>query len=304
MTRTKSDTETLRSGRIVAAHGRHAIVEDADRKRYRCGMKGKRLRPVCADEVRWRPHQSDIGDGIITEVLPRRAQLSRPDNRGRSEVVASNMSQIVVVVAPRPPADLSLVDRYLVSAELIGVAGAVVGNKNDIDALDLREFQNIGYRTVSVCAKQADTLELLVALLADHTSILVGQSGVGKSSLLNAMIPGLDSRTQELSTGSGEGRHTTTASVLYHLSNGGEVIDSPGVRDYAPPPISDRELIAGFVEFGEPSTQCRFNDCRHLTEPDCGVKQSVTDGQISQRRYNSYRQLLERLANLNPDSYS
>ena len=301
MTQTDPDTGTIRTGRIVAAHGRRAIVEDSDRNTFRCGMKGKRLRPVCADDVSWRPHQGEGGNGIVTAILPRRTELSRPDSRGRPEVIASNMTQIVVVVAPRPAADLSLIDRYLVSVELIGVAGAVVANKHDLGDLDLQEFSKLGYKTVSVCAKEPDTLHDLSALLASHTSILVGQSGVGKSSLLNAMIPGLDSRTQELSISSGEGRHTTTASVLHHLANGGEVIDSPGVRDYAPPPLTDRELIAGFVEFDSLTERCRFNNCRHLSEPNCAVKAAVESGTISKRRYNSYRHLVERLANLNQD---
>lgn len=298
MKRTDPDSDNVRTGRIVAAHGRHAIVEDQDRNTFRCVMKGKRLRPVCADDVSWRPQESAGGDGIINAILPRRTELSRPDSRGRSEVIASNMSQIIVVVAPRPVADFSLIDRYLVSVELIGVTAAVVANKNDLGDLDLQEFSDLGYQTVSVCAKDSKSLTDLSALLASHTSILVGQSGVGKSSLLNAMIPGLDSRTQTLSTSSGEGRHTTTASMLHHLDNGGEVIDSPGVRDYAPPPLTDRELIAGFVEFDSLPTRCRFNDCRHLSEPDCGVKAALREGVISERRYKSYRHLVERLAGL------
>ena len=292
------DIDTMSSGRIVAAYGRHAIVEDSEHNRYHCAMKGKRLRPVCADEVRWQLEQTEVGDGIVTGILPRHTELARPDSRGRREIVASNMTQIVVVVAPRPEPDLSLVDRYLVSAELIGVGAAVVANKSDIETLDLVEFERIGYRTVSTCAKQPDSLVGLAALLARNTSILVGQSGVGKSSLLNGLIPGLDSRTRELSSGSGEGRHTTTAAMLHHLHNGGEVIDSPGVRDYAPPPIPVNELADGFIEFREPAANCRFHDCRHLAEPDCGVKQGLADGRIGRRRYDSYCHLVERMAGL------
>jgi len=294
------NTEMISSGRVVAAYGRHAIVEDSERNRYHCAMKGKRLRAVCADEVHWRLHQTEVGDGIVTEILPRHTELARPDSRGRTEVVAANMTQIVVVVAPRPQPDLSLVDRYLVSAELIGIAAVIVANKSDIGELNLLEFDAIGYHTVSTCAKQPETLQELAKLLVANTSIFVGQSGVGKSSLLNTMIPGLDSRTQELSSGSGEGRHTTTASVLHHLSNGGEVIDSPGVRDYAPPPISDRELADGFVEFR--TRECRFSNCRHLAEPDCGVKTALAEGKIGERRYASYCHLMERLTGLQRDS--
>lgn len=303
MTRSDPACGAPQYGRIIAAYGRHAIVEDQNRKSHRCVMKGKRLRPVCADEVEWNPERSDGGDGLISKILPRHTELSRPDNRGRSEVIASNMTQIVIVVAPRPAPDFALIDRYLVSVELIGVTAAIVANKTDLGDLNLKEFEDLGYPTVSVSAKDPNTLSGLTALLESHISILVGQSGVGKSSLLNAMIPGLDSRTQELSVGSGEGRHTTTASVLHHLDNGGRVIDSPGVRDYAPPPISDRELIAGFVEFDSLETPCKFNNCRHLSEPDCGVKAALAAGLISERRYKSYKHLVERLAGLNQTSW-
>ncbi|MBT8135510.1 MAG: ribosome small subunit-dependent GTPase A [Gammaproteobacteria bacterium] len=298
------NNESISSGRVVAAHGRHAVVEDHAHNRYHCAMKGRRLRPVCADEVRWRLEQTDVGDGVVVEILPRRTELARPDRRGRTEVIASNMSQIVVVIAPQPEPDYSLVDRYLVAAELVGVSAAVVGNKSDIATLNLAGFAALGYLTVTVSACQPDGLAPLMDLLSGQTSILVGQSGVGKSSLLNAMIPGLDSRTQTLSDGSGEGRHTTTASILHHLGNGGEVIDSPGVRDYAPPPVSARQLATGFIEFAEAASQCRFADCRHLAEPDCGVKAALEHGGISRRRYESYCHLVERLAAIDPDNYS
>ena len=292
------------TGRVVAAYGRSVVVEDPERQRHRCTLRGRKLRPVCTDDVTW--HQADTqgAEGIVTAVLPRRSELARPDSRGRTEVIAANMTQIVVVVAPRPEPDFGLVDRYLVAAELSDVAAVIVANKNDLGTLRLGEFAAIGYATVSVSAKQQDSLAPLSTLLAGQTSIFVGQSGVGKSSLLNTLIPGLDIRTQTLSEASGEGRHTTTASVLHHLDNGGEVIDSPGVRDFAPPPVDEAQLARGFREFRDLAPSCRFHNCRHLAEPGCAVKEAAGAGKIHQRRYASYSNLIKRLSALSDPDYS
>ena len=284
-------------GRVVAAYGRRVIVA-ADDQRHDALIKGRRLRPVCGDRVTWRLQPDDTA--VVTGIQPRTTQLVRPDMRGRSEVLAANVTQLAVVIAPRPAADAFLVDRYLVAARLMGAEGLLVVNKADLGepAIDTSEFANVGYRVIRTSAHEGLGLEQLTAALREHTSILVGQSGVGKSSLLNALIPGLDARTRSVSAASGEGRHTTTASVLHALPDGGEVIDSPGVRDYAPPPIEARELARGFVEFAEPAQHCRFADCRHLAEPGCAVKEAVASGKISRRRYNSYRHLIDRLDEL------
>lgn len=287
-------------GRVVASYGRQVLVEDTARKRYRCVMRGRRLQPVCADQVHWRHQQGEGADGIVTAILPRRNALERPDSRGRIDILAANLTQLVVVVAPRPEADLGLVDRYLAAAELMEVKAALVSNKQDIGPVDLAEYSALDYTVLEVCAKRPDSLSTLAQQLHGHTSILVGQSGVGKSSLLNALIPGLEARTRDVSAGSGEGRHTTTASELHHLPAGGEVIDSPGVRDYAPPPVPAAELQAGFREIAA-APPCRFHNCRHLREPECAVKAGVAAGQISRRRYESYCQLLQRLQSLGDD---
>lgn len=291
-------SEHTLEGRIVAAYGRRVVVENAARERFDCVLRGRSLRPVCVDDVHWQATPGDGDDGIVTALLPRRAELARPDRRGRTEVIAANMTQLVVVLAPRPEPDLGLVDRYLAAAELAGIDTAIVANKLDIGPLELDEFIAIGYPVIEASAKQPQTLSRLRGQLRDQTSIFVGQSGVGKSSLLNTLIPGLDARTSALSASSGEGRHTTTASMLHHLEAGGEVIDSPGVRDYAPPPVAGRELAGGFREFRDRAAPCRFADCHHLAEPDCGVKKAIEEGSISPRRYESYRHLLQRHADL------
>lgn len=295
-------------GRTIASFGRHLLVEDEDGVQIKCVPRGRRLRAVCGDEVLWVPGEQD-SPGIVEEILPRRTTLTRPDRRGREEVLAANVDQLFVVTAPKPAFDPFLVDRYLVAAELMGVDAAVLCNKEDLNELaeaqDMpricSEYERAGYPVLWLSAKQSSGVDKLTELAAGHTNILVGQSGVGKSSILNALLPDADAAVGRLSHGSGEGRHTTTASMLHHLSNGGEVIDSPGVRDYAPHLADDQDLSVGFLEFREPALDCHFSNCKHLEEPRCAVKGAVSLGEISKRRYRSYVLLTRRQQKLNRD---
>ena len=285
----KTHPET-RPGRVVASDGRRVLVEDDQRQRLNGQLKGRRLKAVCGDRVEWYP---DSHNGIVTAITTRRNELRRPDSRGRVEILAANISQLVVVIAPTPPVDEFLADRYLAAARLMGADSLVVCNKSDQGSVDLAgEYQTIGYPVVSVSAQTGESMESLATALSGHTSVLVGQSGVGKSSLSNTLIPGLAVATQTLSEGSGEGKHTTSTAILHHLPGGGEIIDSPGVRDFAPPPTELKRVDFGFPEFDEALRQCRFNDCLHLKEPQCGVRAAVDNGEISARRYRSYRELL------------
>ncbi len=281
---------------MVASYGRRVLVEDDQRKRMNCQLKGRRLKAVCGDDIEWYP---DTHNGVVTAIATRRNELKRPDSRGRVEILAANISQLAVVIAPTPAVDEFLADRYLVAARLMGADGLVVCNKSDLGDLDLAdEYRSIGYPVVSVSAKTSESMELLATALNGHTSVLVGQSGVGKSSLSNALIPQLDVATQKLSAATGEGKHTTSTAILHHLPDGGEIIDSPGVREYAPPPTELKRVDFGFPEFDQAVQQCRFNDCLHLKEPQCGVRAAVDSGEISARRYRSYRELLHLMRRL------
>jgi len=268
-------------------------------------MSGRQLRAVCGDRVDWaRP--KDHSDALVIRILPRDNELSRPDRRGRKEILAANISQLIVVTAAVPKPDPFLVDRYLAMAELMDADARLVYNKTDLEipgeVIDLQVYSAIGYPVHVLSAKTEQGLDELVHALREQTSILVGQSGVGKSSLINAILPGLDIATSEVSSATGEGKHTTTASVLHHLSSPatpelpiakpGEIIDSPGVRDFAPSPVPARDVVLGFREFAHPAQQCRFNNCMHLREPDCGVKAAVSAGEVSARRYESYKRLV------------
>jgi len=281
----------------VASYGQRVLVEDASGERRLCILSGRRLRAVCGDRVAWQLPVDD-GDGIVTEILPRNTELLRPDKQGRVEVIAANLTRLLAVAAPKPAPDPFMMDRYLAAGVFMDITPVIVFNKIDLfretsDTWgDLSDFERIGYAVIRASAKTGEGLEELLGLLEGHTAILVGQSGVGKSSLLNALVPEADAATKALSKSSGEGRHTTSASVLHRLPGGGAIIDSPGVRDYAPAPVPATEVVRGFVEFLEPADRCRFGNCMHLREPDCGVKQAVDEGIINPRRYESYRRLV------------
>lgn len=232
----------------------------------------------------------------MESVLPRASELTRPSPRGLSEVLAANLDQLIVVCALAPPFDPNVIDRYLVAAALMDMDAMIVCNKIELASRENRtqaetlldEFAAIPYPVVRTSAKTGEGLQRLAALAAGHTSIFVGQSGVGKSTLLNALRPHTDAPVGELSANSGEGTHTTSASRLYKLPAGGELIDSPGVREYTPHLRRDQDPGSGYLEFLIPARDCRFRDCQHMHEPDCGVKAAVADGRISDRRYRSY----------------
>jgi ribosome biogenesis GTPase len=291
-------------GRVVAAYGGRVVVEDADGATHPCVLRGRRLRAVCGDRVRWTPPPGD-GDGIVLAIEPRSNALQRPDSRGRTEVLAANVTQLIAVCAPKPPPDPALVDRHLAAAELMPCKAFVLCNKIDLDDSPeppawTRELERAGYGVLRTSVRTDAGLDALRRTLEGHTSILVGQSGVGKSSLLNALVPGLSTATAMLSAVTGMGKHTTSAAVLHRLPSGGAIIDSPGVRDHAPPPIPPREVQRGFIELAEPALDCRFADCLHRGEPGCGVKAAVADGRITARRYESYLALLRLMESFTP----
>lgn len=304
----EAEDSGLLDGRVIANYGRHLLVEDGEGDPIRCVPRGRRLKAVCGDRVLWQPGEQDA-PGIVEEILPRSSALTRPDRRGRPEVLAANISQLLVVCAPKPAFDPFLIDRYLVAAELMGIEAAVLCNKQDMDeqasAQDMpaicAAYERAGYPVLWLSAKQGEGLEAVLQLASGQTNILVGQSGVGKSSILNALLPDADATVGKLSAASGEGRHTTTASMLHQLPGGGDLIDSPGVRDYAPHLAPDQDLSVGFLEFREPAMDCHFSNCHHLDEPRCAVKTAVNLGEITKRRYRSYVKLVRRQELLNPD---
>jgi ribosome biogenesis GTPase len=283
------------AGRVIASYGRHLLVESAARARVSCTLFGRKLEAVCGDEVGWLPADS-AGRGIVVERSPRRTVLARTDSRGRSEPLVANLTQLVVVCAGLPRADFFITDRYLVAAEVTRLASLVILNKAELPesravAAEVHEYARIGFATLECSAVTGLGIEELKQRLAGHVSVFVGQSGVGKSSIANRLMPGLNAETAELSRATVEGRHITSVATLHHLPSGGDLIDSPGVRDFAPAIQQLTDPLAGFPEMRQRAVHCRFADCRHLREPDCRVRSAVASGEISERRYESYRRL-------------
>jgi len=289
---------TLLSGRVVASHGRDATIADDAGAQVRCRLRGRKLAVVCGDRVRWSPARTEGGAGIVVEVLPRCNVLARIDARGAAEAVAANLTQLVAVVAPWPAPDFGLCDRYLAAAEWSGLDACVVANKSDLQegfadlAEPLEDYGRIGYAVVSAGKLRAGGIEALRQRLAGATSVLVGQSGVGKSSLTICLVPGVEARVAEVSRASESGRHTTSTASLYTLPTGGELIDAPGVRDFAPPLPAPREVAGGFREIAQHAADCRFRDCLHRKEPGCAVQAASESGGVSARRLRSYLKLL------------
>lgn len=287
------------TGTVVARYRRHCLVEDRDGNRVSCQIQRRTLKPVVGDLVSWHP-QADA-TGTLTAISPRNNELTRIDSRGRPEIVAANLDQLIIVLAADPAPDWFLLDRYLVATELLGFDAVIAFNKIDISPAlpdELGEYAGLGYVTVATSAARGDGLAVLTAAMAGKRSAMIGQSGVGKSSLLNAVLGDERQSVGALSEKSGQGRHTTSTAVLYALPGGGELIDSPGVRDYAPYIEDPRVVASGFREFRDRVAQCRFQDCRHLAEPDCAIKAAVSGGQISSQRYASYERLYELTASL------
>ena len=293
---------------VVATFSRRMALKLRDGQLVKARVKGKRIRPVCGDHVEAEPIPNEP-DWLITAVKPRRNELSRPNTRGKVEVLAANLSLLVVVTADPPTPDWFIVDRYVCAAELMRVSAAIAFNKTDLAGPDqdareaLGAYERIGYRTILCSAKSGENLDALRDLLADQTAIIVGQSGVGKSSLINRLVEEAQQSTAAVSAASGEGRHTTVNCMMLSLSNGGAVIDSPGVRDYAPSTDNADDVIQGFREIADIGASCRFSNCRHRREPDCAVKAAIDDGRINPRRYESYKRLLALTKKLTEGKY-
>lgn len=284
-------------GRVITNHGRTAVVEADDGRLHRCTARQNLGRLACGDRVIWQTGSN--GDGVVVAVGERRSLLTRPDRSGRPRPVAANLDTVAVVLAPTPEPSEYLIDRYLIAIAAIGAQGLLVLSK--LDLLDpaglaalaerLEPYRRIGYPLLPVSGRTGHGLDELRAKLRDRTSLLAGQSGVGKSSLIKALLPDREIRVRAVSAATGHGAHTTSASTLYHLPDGGDLIDTPGVRSFELGDIHPGDLERGFPELAPHLGRCRFSDCRHETEPDCALLSAAERGEIAPRRLDSYRRL-------------
>ena len=295
MARAGSATGPVETGIVVAAYGRHYRVEVEPGIEIDCVTRGRKSDIACGDHVH--AMRTGEGTGVIEKVEPRRTLFYRSDLR-RQKLLAANVTQVVVVVAAQPAWSDDLVSRCLVGAEHAGIAALIVLNKVDLPEAEaasktLELYRSLGYRVVSLSAKR--DLAPLRSELDAQVTVLVGQSGMGKSTIINGLVPEASARVAEISRALGTGRHTTTHAELYHLDDASHIIDSPGLQEFGLNHLTAADAVNAFVEFRAFLGSCRFRDCLHVSEPGCAITGAAAQGAVSERRLASYRRLADEL---------
>lgn len=285
---------------VLVAYGGHGVVQTDNGAPVACLFRRRVGRPCCGDRVTIRP--ADDASWVVEEILPRRNRFMRADRRGRPQVVAANLDRVVVVIAPAPLPSRDLLDRYLVAVHSLDLEPVIVLNKAELpveagatgaEVLQrLDDYAELGCDVARTSCKGDPGVAALTPLVDGRTSILVGQSGVGKSSLVRRLVPDLEIQTGALSRVTGKGTHTTTTTIRYDLPGGGHLIDSPGVWEYGLWALEPRRIAEGYPEFAPWRDRCRFNDCLHRSEPGCAVLEAVASGAIPAWRHATYLRLL------------
>ena len=292
---------TARTGLVVGAHGRHFVVENDDRQRVLCHRRGKKVDCVVGDRVEWK---TTGDDGVIESVLPRRSLLWRQD-RWRSKSFAANIDRLIVLVAAVPPMDEGLLARALVAAAHADIAAHVLLNKIDLPEADaarqrLEPYRRMGVPVLEVTLKRdpAAAAAALQALVSHGVTLLLGASGVGKSTLINALMPDAAAQVGDISQALNAGRHTTTTTSWYWLDERHEaaVLDSPGFQEFGLMQVAPDRLALLLPDIAAHAAGCRFTNCTHRSEPDCAVRDATARGDISPGRLRFYQELYDELA--------
>jgi ribosome biogenesis GTPase / thiamine phosphate phosphatase len=300
---------------IYKSTGSWYLAKDQQGHTWRCRIKGKMkidktitsTNPIAVGDVIVATVEDTLENtAIISEVLPRRNYMIRvsPHNKHQQHIIASNLDQAIIIASIKSPrTSLGFIDRFLITAEMYGAPAIIVINKTDLLTADdqpiLDQYKNIytalGYPFYTVSAEQNSGMDTIADLVEGKQTLFTGHSGVGKSTIINALLPHLALRTMEVSDWSGKGMHTTTYAEMFDLDKSGTIIDTPGIRELGIVQTTREELGGYFVEIKQHATDCKFNNCKHINEPSCAVMVAVQNNQISTERYYSYINILESL---------
>ena len=290
------DEKTVEMGLVIMRQTRYAHVEDSNGHLIHCAIRPHITTLVAGDRVTWQAEGP--AQGVILDVLPRQSVLGRLDAQGQLKPIAANITQLMIVIAPVPAVSWLLLDSYLVMAETLHLPAYIILNKTDLEITEIQQYlfqhyEPLGYPILMTSITSQD-LSPLQKVLRQQTSVLVGQSGVGKSSLIMHILPHEAPRikTGPLSEQNHFGCHTTSNSHLYHIPSGGDLIDSPGIRELSLWTLPQLSVALGFREFRPYISQCKFRNCTHHNTPNCAVIQAVKSQQISLKRYENYVKLI------------
>ena len=301
--------EKNQHGLVITSFGKRVLIENEQQEQFSCAIRQGLGKLVAGDQVLWQ-EVPNTKEGVVTQLLPRHHELSRPGFRGQKRMVAANIDFIGIVTPVVPGIHPDMIDRYLVGAAQLDIPAIIILNKVDLlESEDdweavaelLTPYDEMDIPLIPASTVSQQGLEELQVFMHGKNSVFVGPSGAGKSSLINALIPDLDIRVGALSEATGLGKHTTTNSILYHLPNndqghGGNLIDSPGVRQFSPNPCSLSELESYYPDFAPYLGQCKYNNCSHSIEPNCAIQAAVENDEIALSRYQSFRRLWEEFA--------
>ena len=302
------DESSTQTARVISHHGRQLYAETENLERIKCKIRQNLGDIACGDYIIVQqtlnttdnPEAQRESQYVVVAVKDRTNLLKKTGFNNTIKPVAANIGQVVIVTSLKPKPNPYLIDRYLTAAENLPSRAVIIINKVDlIDHESKRQveeltslYQNIGYQVISSSIKQDIGVKEITEALSNTTSILVGLSGVGKSSIVKAILPTIEIKIGETSQATGEGKHTTTVSALYHLKDNGIIIDSPGVRDFTPTNKSIDEITNGFVDVRKFNGLCKFANCSHMNEPQCAMRQAVADGELDEQRFNNYLRLV------------
>ncbi|HEI6754699.1 TPA: small ribosomal subunit biogenesis GTPase RsgA [Legionella pneumophila] len=291
----ENNSDNLADGLVITRFSRHAEIEDNQGKRILCSIRPNLDTLVAGDRVIWQIEGEK--QGVVVSIYPRGSLLARPGQKGLKKPVAANITQLVVVIAPKPEISWPLLDSYLIMAEILQLHVVIVLNKIDLPCQTLQQrlmtdYQLLNYPVIMASNQTPDTIVPLKQALNNQISVFVGQSGVGKSSLISSLLPHEENiAIDKISMVSELGKHTTRNSRYYHLPSGGALIDSPGVREFSLWDVDCSMIAQGYKEFKPYLSQCKFRNCTHIDTPQCAIIDALNKGKISTQRYENFTKL-------------